>query len=432
MRITWLYTSEAGVCYELLYRRSSRLGRPWWVPKNDQEQLEALQAIQKLVKGIDAHDFSQRHTEQIKELRRLANVVRDLNAQQPKQVEEIRKLTDVVKNDLDALEPNLEQLAQNHQEQLKFLGTVEKLVKSISTQDFAQRYAEQIEELRKLANVVKTDLDTHKPNQERLTQNHQEQLAALSAVEELVKGISARGFAQRHDEQVESLIEIKSRLEEISAQQPDKEGMMQKHEEQIRMLENLKDEFNTQLEKLESAMEKFVQEQQDKEYLKRKHRELLVALEKKQKVELTSQLADIRQLLDKIGNRQHSIQSAIPEQLPKLRDENAQSNTLNAESVELLSKLQEEKAGVQQQLQYVRNRLDQTTRDLEEAKSPAQDAKSENEEAQRKIRDMESLLEQRTKSLDNAQSRTTEADSTKESLEASLATWMREMICEIN
>ncbi|RYP16110.1 hypothetical protein DL765_005311 [Monosporascus sp. GIB2] len=430
------------------------------------EQLKAFSSLEELVKVVSTQDFAQRHTEQIEELKELASIVKDMNAQKAtgsqltqnqqdqmkalssleelvkgisahnfaqrhaEQVEEIRKLTDVVRKGLDAQEPNQEQLAQNHQEQLKVLGTVEKLVKGISMQDFAQRHAEQIGELRKLANLVKTDIDTQKPNQERLAQNHLEQLTALNAVEELVKGISAQGFAQRHDEQVKSLIEIKSRLEEISAQQPDKEGVTQKHEEQIRMLESLKDEFDIQLEKLQSAMEKFAQEQQDKEYLEQKHRELLVALEKKQKVEpdevLTSQLADIRQLLDKIDNGQHSMQPAIPEQLSKLRDQNAQSNILNAESFGLLSKSQEEKAGFQQQLQGVRDRLDQTTREFEEAKSRAQDAKSENEEAQRKIRDMASLLEQRTRALDNAQSRMTEADSNKEVLEASRATWMRE------
>ncbi|RYP83372.1 hypothetical protein DL770_005392 [Monosporascus sp. CRB-9-2] len=433
--------------------------------KNDQEQLEALKAIQKLVKGIEALDFSQRHTEQIEELRRLANVVQDLNVQKPskeqlaqnhqeqlkafssleelvkavstqdfaqrhtEQIEELRGLANMVKI-LDAQSATGEQLAQNKREQMKALSSLEELVKGISAQDFTQRHAEQIEELRKLADVVKTDLDAQKPNQERLAQNHQEQLATLNVVEELVKGISAQDFAQRHDEQVKSLIDIKRRLEEINTQQPDKEERTQKHEEQIRKLESLKDEFNTQLEKIESAMQKFGREQQDKEYSERKHRELLVALEKKQKVGpdevLTSQLADIRQLLDKLDNGQQSIQSVIPEQLSQLRDENAQSNTLSAENVGLLSKLQEEKAVIQQQLQYVTNRLDQTTRDLEEAKSRAQDAEAEKVEVHRKIRDMTSLLEQRTIALEDAQSRTTEADSDREALEASRATWMRE------
>ncbi|RYP29601.1 hypothetical protein DL767_006653 [Monosporascus sp. MG133] len=433
--------------------------------KNDQEQLEDLNAIQKLVKGIEAHDFSQRHTEQIEELRKLANVVQGLNAQKPskeqlaqnhqeqlkaftsleelvkavstqdfaqrhtEQIEELRGLTNIVKN-LDAQKATEEQLTQNQREQMKALSSLEELVKGISAQDFTQRHAEHIQELRELANMVKTDLDAQKPNQERLAQNHQEQLTILNAVKELVKGISAQDFAQRHDEQVKSLIDIKRRLEETSAQQPDKEEMTQKHEEQIRMLESLKDEFNTQLEKIESAMQKFGREQQDKESLERKHQELLVVLEKKQKVEpdevLTRQLADIRQLLDKIDNGQQSIQSAIPEQLSQLRDENAQSNILSAESVELLSKLQEEKAGVQQQLQYVTNRLDQTTRELEEAKSRAQDAEAEKVEVHGKIRDMTSLLEQRTVALEEAQSRTTEVDSDKEALEESHATWMRE------
>ncbi|RYP56274.1 hypothetical protein DL771_012061 [Monosporascus sp. 5C6A] len=433
--------------------------------KNDQEQLEALKTVQKLIKGIEAHDFSQRHTEQIEELRRLADVVQDLNAQKPskeqlaqnhqeqleafsllgnlvkdvsaqdfaqrqtEQIEELMGLANIVK-DLYAQNATGEQLTQNQREQMKALSSLEELVKSISAQDFTQRHAEQIEELRKLANVVKTDLDAQKPNQERLAQNHQEQLAALNAVKELVKGISAQDFAQRHDEQAQSLIDIKRRLEENGAQQPDKEEITQKHEEQIRKLENLKDEFNTQLEKIKSTVEKFGHEQQDKEYLELMHRELLVALEKKQKVEpdevLTSQLADIRQLLDKIDNSQQSIQSAIPEQLSQLRAENAQSNILSAESVELLSKLQEEKAGVQQQLQYVTNRLDQTTRDLEEAKTRAQDARAEKEEVQRKIRDMSSVLEQKTKALEDARSRRTEADSDKEALEAGRATWIRE------
>ncbi|RYP86551.1 hypothetical protein DL769_000723 [Monosporascus sp. CRB-8-3] len=433
--------------------------------KNDQEQFKALKDILKHIKGIDAHDFSQRHTEQMEELRRLANVVQDLNAQKPskeqlaqnhqeqlkalgsleelvkvvstqdfaqrhtEQIEELKGLANIV-NDMNAQKATGKQLTQNQQEQMKALSSLEELVKGISTQDFAQRHAEQIEELRKLANVVKTDLDAQKPNQERLAQNHQEQLTALNAVEELVKGISAQDFAQRHDEQVKSLIDIKRRLEETSAQQPDKEEMTQKHEEQIQKLESLKDEFNIQLEKLESTMEKFGHEQRDQEYLERKHRELPVALEKKQKVEpdevLTTQLTDIRQLLDKIDNGQQSIHLAIPEQLSQLRDENVQSNILRVESVELLSKLQEEKAGVQQQLQYATYRLDQTTRDLEEAKSRAQDATAEKEEVQRKMRDTTSLLEQRTKALEDAQSRTTEADSDKEALEASHATWMRE------
>ncbi|RYP51944.1 hypothetical protein DL768_002820 [Monosporascus sp. mg162] len=433
--------------------------------KNDQEQLEALKAIQKLVEGNEALDFSQTHTGQIEELRRLANVVQDLNVQKPskeqlaqnhqeqlkafssleefvravstqdfaqrhtEQIEELRGLANMVKN-LDAKNATGEQLTQIQREQMKALSSLEELVKGINTQDFTQRHAEQIGELRELANMIKTDLDAQKSNQERLAQNHQEQLRALNAVEELVKGISAQDFAQRHDEQVKSLIEIKRQLEETSAQQPEKEEITQKHEEQIRKLESLEDEFSTQLKKIEIAMEKLGHEQQDKEYLERKHRELLVALEKKQKVEpdemLITQLADIRQLLDKIGNGQQSIQSAIPEQFSQLRSENVPSNILSAESMELLSRLQEEKAVTQQQLQYVTNRLDQATRDLEEAKTRAQDAKAEKEVVQRKIRDMTSLLEQRTIALEDAQSRTTEADSDKEALEASRAAWMRE------
>ncbi|RYP03932.1 hypothetical protein DL764_004766 [Monosporascus ibericus] len=267
---------------------------------------------------------------------------------------------------MDAQNAIGEQLTQNQQEQMKALSSLEGLLKGISAQDFTQRHTEQVEELRKLANMVQRDLGAQRLNQERLAQNHQEQLAALNAVEELVKGIGARDFAKRHEEQVKSLIDIKRRLEEVSAQQPDKEEMTQTHEEQIRKRESLKDEFNTQLEKIESAVQKFGREQQDKEYVERKHLELLVTLEKKQKVEPD----------------ERSIQSAIPEQSSQLRDENAQSKVLSTESVELLSKLQEEKAGVQQQLQYVTNRLDETTRDLEEAKSRAQDAEVEKGEDQ--------------------------------------------------